>query len=270
MPPAPAIVGPTEPGGAEFAGVVLAAGAGTRLRPLTTVRPKALCPILDRPLLDWALDRVTPYATAVAVNAHHLADQVVAHLSGRPVHLALEHPRALGTAGALANLRDWIDGRPVLVANADTWHAGDPAAALAGLVAGWDGERTRLLCTRDPDRGDFAELRYVGSALLPWTVVRELRPVPSDLYEVSWRGLHARGALDLHATAKVVIDCGTPATYLAANMAASGGASVVGKDAVVDGELVRSVVWPGGVVGRGERLVDAVRVGKNLTVVPAG
>jgi hypothetical protein len=61
-------------------------------------------------------------------------------------------------------------------------------------------------------------------------------------------------------------DCGTPADYLAANLEASGGRSVVGAGARVDGELVRSVVWPGGVVHRGERLVESIRVGETLTV----
>jgi len=265
MPQDPATVRRT-----DFAGVVLAAGAGTRLRPLTTVRPKGLCPVLNKPLLDWALDRLTPYTAEVAVNAHHLANQVVAHLRHRPVHVAVERPEALGTAGALANLREWVDGRPVLVVNADTWHRSDPAGALAALVAGWDGERTRLLCTHVPGSGDFADLRYVGSGLLPWAAVRDLQPVPSGLYEVSWRGLYERGALDVQVITDAVVDCGTPTDYLAANMAASGGASVVGEDAIVDGELVRSVVWPGGVVRRGERLVDAVRVGTDLTVVADG
>ena len=63
-----------------LAALVLAAGAGTRLRPLTLLRPKPLCPVVDTTLLDLALDRVAPHVPpgAVAVNAHHLADQIVA------------------------------------------------------------------------------------------------------------------------------------------------------------------------------------------------
>jgi hypothetical protein len=64
------------------------------------------------------------------------------------------------------------------------------------------------------------------------------------------------------------LDCGTPASYLHANLAASGGASVVEPGAVVEGELVRSVVWAGSHVGPQERLVEVVRAG-DLTV-PAG
>ena len=238
-------------------GVVLAAGAGTRLRPLTDVRPKPLCPVGDRTLLDLALERVTPHVARTAVNAHHRADQLVAALAGRAVHVSLEQPAALGTAGALGALRDWVDGRPVLVSNADAYYgAGDP---VGELVAGWDGDRPRLLCVRTGAASDFGELHYVGTALLPWWSVRDLPAVPSGLYEVSWGELHAEGRLDLAVTEATAVDCGTPADYLRANMLASGGAAVVEPGAVVEGEVVRSVVWAGERVGPGERLVDAVR-----------
>lgn len=238
-------------------GVVLAAGAGSRLRPLTDVRPKPLCPVGGRTLLDRALDRVAPHVSRTAVNAHHHADQLVAALVGRDVHVSLEQPAALGTAGALGALRDWVDGRAVLVTNADAYYgAGDP---VGEMVAGWDGDRPRLLCVRTGAASDFGDLHYVGTALLPWWSVRDLAPVPSGLYEVSWRELHAAGRLDLAVTEATAVDCGTPADYLRANMLASGGAAVVEPGAVVEGEVVRSVVWAGEQVGPGERLVDAVR-----------
>jgi MurNAc alpha-1-phosphate uridylyltransferase len=241
-------------------GVVLAAGAGSRLRPLTDVRPKPLCPVGGRTLLDRALDRVAPHVSRTAVNAHHHADQLVAALAGRDVHVSLEQPAALGTAGALGALRDWVDGRAVLVSNADAYYgSGDP---VGDLVAGWDGHRPRLLCVRTGAASDFGELHYVGTALLPWWSVRDLAPVPSGLYEVSWRDLHAAGRLDLAVgalTETTAVDCGTPADYLRANMLASGGAAVVEPGAVVEGVVVRSVVWAGERVGPAERLVDAVR-----------
>ena len=62
-------------------------------------------------------------------------------------------------------------------------------------------------------------------------------------------------------------DCGTPAHYLAANLAASGGASVVGAGATVSGEIDRCVVWPGAAVRRGERLRDAIRADERTTVL---
>jgi N-acetyl-alpha-D-muramate 1-phosphate uridylyltransferase len=59
----------------------------------------------------------------------------------------------------------------------------------------------------------------------------------------------------------VAIDCGTPADYLAANLHASGGESVVGAGATVLGRLERCVVWDGAYVGPGETLREVVRAG---------
>jgi MurNAc alpha-1-phosphate uridylyltransferase len=247
-----------------LAAVVLAAGAGTRLRPLTDVRPKALCPVDNVPLVDLAIGRVRLLTPDVAVNVHAARAMMEEHLAGR-VHLSVEEPVALGTAGALGRLRAWIDGRATVAVNADAWHRFD----LAALVDGWDGDRVRLLVVEDPARGDFGTWRYCGAAVLPWSEVADLPETPSGLYEVSWRRLAEEGGLDLVPAHGPFFDCGTPADYLAANLAASGGESVVGEDARVEGELVRSVVWAGGVVGAGERLVECVRVGSSLTV-PAG
>jgi NDP-sugar pyrophosphorylase family protein len=242
--------------------VVLAAGAGTRLRPLTFIRPKALCPVNNVPLLDRALAQVAPHVDEVAVNVHHGRPLMESHLAGRGVHLSIEEPEALGTAGALGRLRPWIDGRPVLAANADAWREGD----LGALVKEWDGKRIRLLVVDDPARGDFGPWRYAGAALLPWTAVAGIEAEPAGLYEVSWGPAWEGGRLDLVTVDGAFFDCGTPAEYLAANVAASGGTSVVGDGAVVEGDLVRSVVWPGGRVVAGERLVDAVRVWDDVTV----
>ncbi|GAA2032944.1 sugar phosphate nucleotidyltransferase [Pseudokineococcus marinus] len=272
----------------DRAGVVLAAGAGTRLRPLTDLRPKALCPVGGRPLLEHALDRLAdalpgaagPPQEHLAVNAHAHADQVAAFVArghdGPRAHLALEAPEALGTAGALGALREWLDGRDVVLTNADAWLP----AGLDGLLDGWDGERCRLLVAPagppdapgaattgtggDPLRPAGEEgpaVRYVGACALPWRLVRDLAPRPSGLFEVLWRAERDAGRLELHATDQAAVDCGTPRRYLAANLAASGGRSVVGAGARVEGELVRSVVWDGAVVDAGEVLVDCVRAG---------
>jgi hypothetical protein len=203
------------------AGVVLAAGAGTRLRPLTCYRPKALCPVGGRPLLDHALERLEPFTgpgpRTVAVNAHHLAAQVVRHCAGR-AFVSIEQPQALGTAGAVANLRTWLDGRDVLITNADAYLPG----GLSALVAGWDATACRLLCRRvDPGTGsgDFADLRYVGACLLPADAVAALPRGPSGLYEVLWRAEYAAGRLELAVLGPtdVAVDCGTPTDYLLAN-----------------------------------------------------
>jgi NDP-sugar pyrophosphorylase family protein len=244
----------------SVAGVVLAAGAGTRLAPLTHLRPKALCPVDNTALVDHAIARVSTATSTVAVNAHHGLAQMEQHLVARTdpeVHLSIERQQALGTAGALGQLREWIDGRPVLATNADAWLTTD----LAPFVEGWDGERIRLLVVEDRARPDFGSARYCGVALMPWADVSGLEPAPSGLYELVWRYAFELGRLDLVDHDGPFVDCGTPADYLRANLLASGGKSVIGPGALVEPAAVleRCVVWPGAVVRAGERLVDAVR-----------
>ncbi|MFI6781860.1 NDP-sugar synthase [Micromonospora sp. NPDC050276] len=275
---------------AELCAVVLAAGEGTRLRPLTERVPKALCPVGNVPLLERALTRLAGLGLTgpdrVAVNACYLGDQVVAYVGDR-AHLSVEPGDPLGTAGGVANLRDWIDGRPVLVGNADAYLA-DPAAPpgpdVAALLDGWDGHTVRLLGqpAADPAApGTFAGHCFTGFSLLPWRLVRDLPVVFSDLVRAVWRPAEAAGALEVVPYPGTFFDTGTPADYLAANLhAAAGGTlvdptaivtgrcveSVVGAGARVDGEVCRAVVWPRAAVHHGERLRDAIRAGSDLTV----
>lgn len=272
--------------GGGLCAVLLAAGEGTRLRPLTRLRPKALCPVGNLPLLDRALSRLAGLGLSgpgvVAVNASWLGEQVAAHLAGR-AYLSMERPVPLGTAGAVARLRDWVAGRPVLAGNVDAYLAG---GRTAGLLAGWDGRAVRLLGVAG-DRGEpgtFSGYRFAGFSLLPWPWVRDLPPGPGELVHAVWRPAEAAGELEVVRFGGYFRDTGTPAGYLAANRhaaiaaggnlfapdatVAGGGSreSVVGARAVVRGRLTRAVVWPGGRVGADEHLVDAVRVGPDLTV----
>ena len=128
--------------------MLLAAGRGERLRPLTDTRPKALLPVDGVPLVDLAIERLRPHVAEVAVNAHYLHDQLERHLAGRDVHVSVEQPVALGTAGALGALRDWIAGRDVLVTNADAWYGDQP-----GLVSPADWITRDQLVTECKKRG---------------------------------------------------------------------------------------------------------------------
>lgn len=201
--------------------MVLAAGLGTRLRPLTDSRPKALLPVAGVPLLDHALRALSPSTTHLAVNAHAHAEQVEEYVANTwpGVHVSVEQPEPLGTAGALGKLREWIAGRAVLVHNADAWHHADLRRCL---VDGWDGERARLLVVdRGKNDDDFGPWRYTGVCLLPWPVVERLEPAPSGLYEVVFRDAHERGALDLVVYDGEWFDCGTIADYAKANAVAA-------------------------------------------------
>ena len=249
----------------DLAGVVLASGEGTRLQPLTSYRPKPLCPVANVPLLDHAVARVQAIAPHVAVNVHYLREQVEEHLADTNVHVSVEEPQALGTAGALGHLRRWIDGRDVLLTNGDTWHE----RGLAPFTDGWDHERVRLLVLPEAARPDFAgQWRYVGAALLPWRYVSQLRAEPSGLYEVMWRVLAENDLLEFVRAEGMCIPCDTPADYLCANLLANGGESSIGAGASVRGTVQRSVVWPGASVREDEVLIEAIRIGADVTVRP--
>lgn len=132
--------------------IVLAAGEGRRLRPITETLPKPLVPFFGRPLMDWALDKlVTAGVTRIAVNAFHEADRLAAHLAAvtprlpRDIDLYLSRePALLGTGGAVAHLGPWLTpGEPFYVLNADAVFA-EPLSALDPHAA------PALLVTREP------------------------------------------------------------------------------------------------------------------------
>jgi N-acetyl-alpha-D-muramate 1-phosphate uridylyltransferase len=240
-------------------GVVLAAGRGTRLRPLTRLRPKALCPVGNVPLVDLALERVRPAVDAVAVNLHHGRRSLDLHLAD-DVHRSIEASQPLGTAGALGHLRPWIDGRGVLVVNADAWCPG----SLAPFATGWDGERIRLLI---PGGDELRPDSPMAGALMPWSDVASLEAEPSGLYEASWRAAQETGRVEVVRHDGPFVDCGSPQDYLAANLLTSGGESVVEPGAVVEGKLDRCVVWSDARVYAGESLTCCVRARGGVTVL---
>ncbi len=224
--------------GQRVAGVVLAAGLGTRLRPLTDLRPKPLCPLGDSTCLQAALDYLIPHCGPgpdnLAVNAFHLADQVVAAVGGQ-AHVSVE-PRLMGTAGALALLAGWRAGRDVLLVNGDAYLArtGHPRAGLlAPLLHGWNRRTVRMLVTETDSGPDFtgpdhrgdepiaAGWRYVGACLVPGRLLDDLRPEPSGLFQQVWTPARQAGLLELVRHEGLAIDTGTPAGYLAANLHAA-------------------------------------------------
>jgi mannose-1-phosphate guanylyltransferase len=113
-------------------GFCLAAGAGTRLAPLTATTPKPLLAPAGRPLLDLACDAlVKAGAERVVVNLHHGAEAIAAHLDGRPDVRAIREPALLGTGGALVAARRagllGSDGRDPTVVVTCADHVVDPA-----------------------------------------------------------------------------------------------------------------------------------------------
>ncbi len=103
--------------------MILAAGLGTRLRPYTHYRPKALFSLNDQALLDRLIGQLARSGcTQVVINTHHLAHMIHAHVQQQTYPLAVEmihEPEILGTGGGIANARIWLDDAPFLVINAD-------------------------------------------------------------------------------------------------------------------------------------------------------
>lgn len=184
-------------------GMVLAAGFGTRMLPVTRFVPKALLPVAGRPLLEWNLLHLAAHGVDDAVvNAHHLAAEMhrwEASLAGRTgegfpaVRLVVE-PEILGTGGGIANAARWLDSDPVVVVNADQFFRPDLAAVRRTHEGG--GFLATLVCVRDPRH---AQIRCDG----PCAVAIEPRPVFGEPGLLTFTGVYflAREAVDAIAVA---------------------------------------------------------------------
>ncbi len=123
--------------------MVLAAGLGKRMRPLTATRPKPLVEVAGKALLDHVLDRLRAAGIArVVINVHYLADALEAHLRKRGADLELlvsdERAALLETGGGLAKALPLIADDRFLVVNSDNLWVDGPVDAIRLLAARWD------------------------------------------------------------------------------------------------------------------------------------
>lgn len=135
-------------------GMVLAAGLGTRMRPLTDAKPKPLIEVAGRTLLDRALDNFEAAGVqTIVVNAHYFADQIEARLQNRKSEggaaryvVSDERDQLLETGGGVARALPLLGGsNPLLVANADNLWLDGPQNTIARLASEWDPERMDAL-----------------------------------------------------------------------------------------------------------------------------
>ena len=127
--------------------MILAAGRGTRMRPLTDTRPKPLVSLAGRALIDHALDRLAAVGVRhVVVNAHQFGDQLEEHLRSRPdVSLSFE-PELLETGGGVNQALGHFGNDAFIVLNCDAVWIDGAAPALSQLMDGWrDAEMDALL-----------------------------------------------------------------------------------------------------------------------------
>jgi mannose-1-phosphate guanylyltransferase len=186
---------------------LLAAGVGSRLRPITDTLPKCMVVVDDRPLLDVWLDAFDRAGVdEVLVNLHHLPDVVRGHIAARhgpPVVRTFFEPELLGSAGTLAANRHWVDGDEMFLAcNADNLtdfdlrslideHRGHDAIATltafhsenpsAGGVVEVDRDGTMTRFTEKPAE-PVSDLTNAGMYAFHPSVLGEITgPTPADI-----------------------------------------------------------------------------------------
>ncbi len=129
--------------------MVLAAGLGTRMRPLTDRIPKPLVALRGRPLIDHVLDRLAAAGVSRAVvNVHHHADTLEAHLRQRrapQIVLSDERDALLDTGGGIVRALPLLGSQPFLIHNSDSVWVEGVGSNLERLLAAWDPERMDCL-----------------------------------------------------------------------------------------------------------------------------
>ena len=123
--------------------MIMAAGLGKRMRPLTATTPKPLIPVGGKPLLDHVLEKLAAAGVKKAVvNVHYLADAVEAHLATRAhgLEVAISDERSLlmETGGGLVQAAPLIDSDPFIALNSDNLWVDGPADTLKLLASHWD------------------------------------------------------------------------------------------------------------------------------------
>jgi MurNAc alpha-1-phosphate uridylyltransferase len=225
--------------------MILAAGLGTRMRPLTNTCPKPLLPVAGRPMLDLVLDHAAGAGVRRAVvNLHYLGDMIREHLARRTAPEILfseEQPVILETGGGIVQALPLLGAEPFYVVNSDAvWAGPNPLGVLA---ADWDAARMDallLLVPRDRARGytrkgDFfltaegeaprrrntaetAPLVYSGAQIISPGVFGSAPKGPFSV-NLIWDKLLAAGRLRAVTYPGTWVDVGTPAGLAEADAA---------------------------------------------------
>ena len=142
-------------GSVPVTAMVMAAGLGKRMRPLTATRPKPLVEVAGKPLIDHVFDRLQGAGIARAVvNVHYLADTLQAHVTDRypdiEVVISDERKLLMETGGGLVQARGLLGDAPVLVVNSDNLWIDGPVDAIRLLASRWDDAKMDALLLMVP------------------------------------------------------------------------------------------------------------------------
>lgn len=278
-------------------GMVLAAGLGTRLRPLTNVLPKPAVPVGNRPLCVFAIEHLARHgASAIRLNAHYLADRLVAEVerdapSGVQLAFSVE-TTLLGTGGGLRKALAGVGDDLIVVMNGDILFEPDLVGAIEAHRR--SGALATMVVRRHPDPhalgavevdGEGRVVRIAGAPGDPrpsttpyvFTGVHVLSPgvvslLPEEgcVVRNAYQPMLARGLpIAAHVDDSSWLDLGTLRTYLDANLGLADGslvasgirpteAGLVHPSAAIHGRLSRCVVGRGAEVAPGVELEDVV------------
>jgi MurNAc alpha-1-phosphate uridylyltransferase len=176
--------------------MVLAAGLGKRMRPLTDTMPKPLVRVAGKTLLDWGLDSLAEAGVAKAVvNVHYFPEQIVAHVAGRQrpaVVVSDESGGLLDSAGGIVKALPELGADPFLLLNADTFWIDRDESNLKRLALAWDASRMDILLML----ADFPSATgHTGSTdflLAPDGTLRRAAGDPSGLIYAGAAVIHPR------------------------------------------------------------------------------
>jgi len=159
--------------------MVLAAGLGLRMRPLTERLPKPLVKVAGRALLDHMLDKLGDFGVSEAVvNVHYLPDQIIDHVAGRTqphVTISDERDRVLGTGGGVVKALPLLGKAPFFHVNADTLWIDGVKPNLTRLAETFDPARMDMLLLMAPTAGSIGYDGNGDYAMLPDGALRKRR-----------------------------------------------------------------------------------------------
>lgn len=260
--------------------MILAAGYGTRLRPITYLLPKPVIPVCNKPLIAYAVENLLHAGISeIVVNLHYLPDAIESFLADTyedvTFHFSLEH-EILGTGGGVRHVRHLFEGDDeFLLVNGDTLQSPDLEAlvgarrerdALAALslrhappndkfTAVWlDGGRITGFGNGRGEPLMFGGAHAISTRVFDVMPDRDVFSIVDDVYAPILARDTVAGIVDDHAR---WFDIGTPQRYLAASRALCGD-SVIGARSVVDGTLHNSVVWDDCRIAAGVELTNCI------------
>lgn len=145
----PRVLRPELPALMPQTAMVMAAGLGKRMRPLTATRPKPLIQVAGKTLLDHTLDHLrTAGVKRAVVNVHYLADTLEGHLravDGIDITISDERAQLLETGGGLMKAKPLLGDAPIFVVNSDNYWLDGPIDALSLLAARWNAAEMDVL-----------------------------------------------------------------------------------------------------------------------------